>query len=111
MSIYGIHAYANMANSNQIWQIHVNSCHSCQFMTFMSFYGIHFICHRPFPQIQVSGGWGGGVKYVFLGLRRQLRCLAEGKNVVSPSAKQYLVKLSCVQKKRKDISAYPVAVF
>jgi hypothetical protein len=35
----------------------------------------------PFPgkHSQKSGG-GGGIKYVFLGLQRQLRCLAEGEN-------------------------------
>jgi hypothetical protein len=54
---------------------HVNSCYSCQFMSLMS---IHVnSCHVSWKFSKV--GEGGRVKYVFLGLRRQLRCQAKGK--------------------------------
>jgi hypothetical protein len=55
--------------------IHVKSWHSCQIMSFMSWVIGLF---RKFTKVGRKG-WGG-VKYVFLGLRRQLCCLAEGKN-------------------------------
>jgi hypothetical protein len=55
--------------------IHVKSCHSCQIMSFMSNHAIH-----DFSRNSVKSGGGRGVKYVFLSLRRQLCCLAEGKN-------------------------------
>jgi hypothetical protein len=72
--------------------IHVKSCHSCQIMSFMSNHGIHVKSCQPFVILAFSGqtftkvGREGRVKYVFLGLRRQLRCLAEGKknNVFPP---------------------------
>jgi hypothetical protein len=66
MSFYVIHV---------IHVIHVNSCHSSQFM---SIHSVHVnSCHSchlslEFPKIQQIGG-EGGVKYAFLGLRRQLR--------------------------------------
>jgi hypothetical protein len=60
--------------------IHVNSCHSCQFVSFMSIRVIPVMCHLTFVGDSVK--WvKGGVKYVFLGLPRQLRCQAKGKNV------------------------------
>jgi hypothetical protein len=80
--------------------IHVKSCHSCQIMSFMSKHVIHVkscqlcqvmsnhvihvkSCHswlfQEFSKVG-RGGEGRGVKKVFLSLRRQLRCLAEGKN-------------------------------
>jgi hypothetical protein len=49
----------------------------------------------PFPckhSVKSGGGagWGRGVKYVFLSLRRQLHCLAEGKNIkISKNAKNH----------------------
>jgi hypothetical protein len=73
--------------SNHI--IHVKSCHSCQIMPIMSNHVIHVkscdvLCHWDFPghNSVKSGGEGrkGGVKYVFQGIRRQLRCPAEVKN-------------------------------
>jgi hypothetical protein len=65
--------------------IHVKSCYPCpfrsihanlcQFMPFVSFVTLLF---QKFSKVE-SGE--GGVKYFFLsGLRRQLSCLAEGKN-------------------------------
>jgi hypothetical protein len=50
--------------------IHVKSCHSCQGS-----------CDFSGDSVKSGGreGWRG-VKYVFLGLRRQLCCLAKGKN-------------------------------
>jgi hypothetical protein len=54
--------------------IYVNSC---QFMPFMSFVTGIF---QKFSKVEWGGRGEGGVKYVFLGLRRQLCCLAEGKN-------------------------------
>jgi hypothetical protein len=82
--------------SNHI--IHVKSCHSCknmsfmsnlvnyvkscQIMSFMSNNAIHDFSRNSVKSGGV--GWGGqGVKKVFLSLRRQLRCLAEGKNVAA----------------------------
>jgi hypothetical protein len=44
----------------------------------MSNHVSHFL-FGPFPGKYSAKSGGGGVKYVFLGLRRQLRCLAEGK--------------------------------
>jgi hypothetical protein len=42
--------------------IYVNSCHLCQFMSFMSIHVIYVnSCHWTFPEIQLSGGgWEGG---------------------------------------------------
>jgi hypothetical protein len=58
--------------------IHVKSC---QIMSFMSNHAIHDFSRNS---VKSGGGGGrGGVKYVFLSLRQQLRCLAEGKNVFS----------------------------
>jgi hypothetical protein len=56
--------------------VYVKSCHSGQMMSYHSF-------HVSLGQNSVkSGGRAGeaGVNYVFLGLRRQLCCQAEGKN-------------------------------
>jgi hypothetical protein len=59
---------------------HAKSCHSGQIMSFMSIYVIH-VKSLDFSRNSVkSGGGRVGVKYVFLSLRRQLRCQAEGKN-------------------------------
>jgi hypothetical protein len=70
--------------------IHVKSCHSYQILSFMSNHVIHVKSCQPFAILAFSGQTftkvgreGGGVKYVFLGLRRQLCCLAEGKNINS----------------------------
>jgi hypothetical protein len=67
--------------------IHVKSCHSCQIMSLMSNHVSHLL-FGPFPGKhsvksggEGRGGEGGGVKKVFLSLRRQLRCLAEGKKI------------------------------
>jgi hypothetical protein len=70
--------------------IPVKSCHSCQIMSFMSnhvirvksclSFVIRAFSEQTFTKVGREGG--GGVKYVFLGLRRQLRCLAEGKNII-----------------------------
>jgi hypothetical protein len=70
--------------------IHVNLRHIIQFM---SNHIIHVNCqlmsihvnsrhlsYRFSENSVKSGGGEGMVKYVFLGLRRQLRCQAEGKN-------------------------------
>jgi hypothetical protein len=38
-------------------------------------------------------GVGRGVKYVFLGLRRQLRCQAKGKNTIQFHRKRYVLVL------------------
>jgi hypothetical protein len=62
---------------------HVISCH---FMSYhiISFHVIscHIKCHRTFPHCHSIklGGVRGWVKYVFLSLRRQLRCQAKGKD-------------------------------
>jgi hypothetical protein len=48
-------------------------------MGLMSIHSSHVMCHSPFQQIQLSQGREGRVKYVFLGLRRQLCCQAEGR--------------------------------
>jgi hypothetical protein len=65
-----------------IYAIHVKSCHSCQVMSFMSWFIWLYL--KISKDGRVGGSKGGregrGVKYIFLGLRRQLRCLAEGKN-------------------------------
>jgi hypothetical protein len=55
---------------------------------FMSFKSIHVICRvcKTFPEIQQR--WGGGVKYVFLGLRRQLRCYKVKINFRDPRSSQ-----------------------
>jgi hypothetical protein len=53
----------------QIYVIHVNSSHSCQFMSFTSIHVIHVMCHSTFLEIQLSAGEGGRLKYVFLGRR------------------------------------------
>jgi hypothetical protein len=37
-----------------IHDIHVNSWHSCQFMTFMSIHSTHVICHWTFPENSVK---------------------------------------------------------
>jgi hypothetical protein len=58
----------NHVKSCQIMSIHVNSCNSC-----------HLSLDFSGNSVKCWGGWGG-VKYVFPGLRRQLRCQAEGKN-------------------------------
>jgi hypothetical protein len=70
--------------SSHVKSFHVISC--------------HFKCHWAFPtsfrlsrEGQGKGGRGGGVKYVFLSLRRQLRCQAEGKKA-SPPASTYVTK-------------------
>jgi hypothetical protein len=55
-------------NSCQFMSTYVNSCHSC---------------HLSLDFSRNSLKWRGEVgrvKYVFLGLRRQLRCQAKGKN-------------------------------
>jgi hypothetical protein len=63
---------------------HVKSCHSCQIMSFMSNHAIHdFSRNLVKSGGEGRGGEGGGSnmgKYVFLSLRRQLCCQAEGKN-------------------------------
>jgi hypothetical protein len=53
--------------------IHVNSCHVT-----LDFSG-NSVKWAVSRRVKWKGGREGGVKYVFLGLRRQLRCLAEGK--------------------------------
>jgi hypothetical protein len=60
--------------------IYVKSCHSSQIMSFMSNHVIYVkSCHSCQIGREGGGGQGGGVKYVFLSLRRQLCCQAEGK--------------------------------
>jgi hypothetical protein len=58
---------------------HVKSCQLCQFMS--NHVNLCHLCHLSlnFSGNPVKSGEGGG-KYVFLGLRRQLRCQNEGKN-------------------------------
>jgi hypothetical protein len=60
--------------SNHVIQI--KSCPSCQIMSLMSF------VIELFRKFSKTGG-GGEVKYVFVSLRRQLRCQAEGKKPAS----------------------------
>jgi hypothetical protein len=47
----------------------------------MSNHAIHDFSRNSVKSGGEGGGGGRGVKYVFLSLRRQLRCLAEGKNM------------------------------
>jgi hypothetical protein len=83
--------------------INVKSCFQCQIMSFMSTYVSHLL-FGPFPGKhsvksggEGRGGEGRGVKKVFLSLRRQLRCLAEGKKTTFLSLnKLYFWKLSFV---------------
>jgi hypothetical protein len=49
-------------------------------MSFMSNHAIHDFSKNSVKLGRGREG-GGGVKYVFLSLRRQLCCLAEGKNI------------------------------
>jgi hypothetical protein len=74
--------------------IHVKSCHSCQIMSFMSNHVIHvkschscqimsFVIGTLIPGQNSLKSERGGVKCVFLGLWRQLRCQAEGKNTTA----------------------------
>jgi hypothetical protein len=108
MSIYGIYvnSYQFMIFMS-IHVIHVNSCHSCQFMSLLSIHVIHVnschscqfmsihvhpwhlcqfielmscVIHLFYKFSKVGAEREGRVKYVFLGLRRQVRCQAEGKN-------------------------------
>jgi hypothetical protein len=58
----------------------VNYVKSCQIMSFMSNHAIHDFSRNSVKSGGEGRGGGGGVKKVFLSLRRQLRCLAEGKN-------------------------------
>jgi hypothetical protein len=62
--------HANSCQFMSFMSIHLNSCYSCQFMLCI------ILLFRKFNKM----GAGGGVKYVFLGLRRQLCCCqAKGK--------------------------------
>jgi hypothetical protein len=56
--------------------VHVKSCHPCEILSLMPFVIGLF---RTFSK---AGDLIGEVKYVFLGLQQQLRCPAEGKNIL-----------------------------
>jgi hypothetical protein len=71
--------------------IHVKLCHLCQIMSFMSNHGIYVKSCQPFVILAFSGqtftkvGREGRVKNVCLGLRQQLLCPSEGKNIIKAS--------------------------
>jgi hypothetical protein len=79
----GVTLWSHFSTLNNV--IHVKSCHSCQIMSFMSNHVVSFMsnhvvsfmssCHvslglsrTEFSKVGRKGG--GGVKYVFLSLRR-----------------------------------------
>jgi hypothetical protein len=80
ISFYVIHVTCHVMSCH-VMSCHVMSCHvmSCHFM---SFHVRHFISFHVTSCVIVAfkkAGGRGRAKYVFPGLRRQLRCQAEGK--------------------------------
>jgi hypothetical protein len=51
--------------------------------------------------VKWEGGEGGGIKYVFLGLRRQLRCQAEGKNITKINGQSHKSDIGTENMKKK----------
>jgi hypothetical protein len=95
--------------------IHVKSCSSCQIMSFLSNYVILVKSCQSFGPFPVKhslksggrGGEGGVVKYVFLCLRRQLRCLAEGKTpLLVVHTKPILVAIQPTHTEKQTFSKY-----